>query len=72
METEERANKEEESVEASPVASQDTSETEEAVVPKGLSSEEQQELKERALSLVQELGDASGSQELELVDRIFV
>ena len=40
----------------------------EPLAPKGLTSEERQEIQERARALVNELEGASGSQELELVD----
>ena len=45
-------------------------ETEEPAAPKGISEEEAQELKGRASELVNELEEASGSRELELVDGI--
>ena len=40
----------------------------EPLAPKGLTSEDCQEIQERAVALVNELEGASGSQELELVD----
>ena len=46
------------------------SEVKEPAYPQGLSEEEQQQLKERALSLVDQLVGSSGSREMELADSI--
>ena len=47
-----------------------SAEAKEPQPPQGLSHEEQQQLKERALALVDQLVDASGSREMELADSI--
>jgi len=46
------------------------SEVKEPTPPQGLSEEEQQQLKERALALVDQLVESSGSREMELADSI--
>ena len=74
MVTEERPEGEEEivatSLEAAPELELGTTEINEPNAPKGLSEEESQVLKTRALALVTDLGEASGSKELELTDSI--
>lgn len=47
-----------------------TTDVNEPQPPKGLSSEEDRDLKDRALALLDQLVDASGSQEMELADGI--
>ena len=72
MVTEERPEQEDENVASNPAGTQELApvEAKEPQVPKGLSDEESGELKTRALALVNELGEASGSRELELTDSI--
>ena len=45
-------------------------EIKEPLVPKGISDKESQDLKSRAIGLVKQLEDASGSEQLELADSI--
>ena len=72
MVTEERPEGEQESTALDPILSQELAPAEvvEPTAPKGLDENESQELKTRALALVSELGEASGSRELELTDGI--
>ena len=72
MVTEERPEQEEESTSLNPIGTQEIApvEIKEPLAPKGVSDEELQGFKGRALALVEELGDASGGRELELTDSI--
>ena len=72
MVTDERPEQEEESPASNPTGTQEIVpvETKEPSAPKGLDEHESQELKTRALALVEELAEASGSRELELTDSI--
>ena len=72
MVTEERPEQEEENIESNATGTQELApvEVKEPLRPKGLSDEESGELQTRALALVNELGEASGSRELELTDSI--
>ena len=72
MVTEERPEQEEESTTLNPTGTQEIApvEIKEPVAPKGINDVETQQIKSRALALVQELGEASGSRELELSDSI--
>ena len=73
MVTEERPEgQEEENIASNPTGTQELApvEVKDPVAPKGLDEHETEELKTRALALVQELGEASGSRELELSDSV--
>ena len=72
MVTEERPEEEQEITGLEAVPSQELAPVEitEPLMPKGLSEQESAQLKTKALALVQELGEASGSRELELSDSI--
>ena len=72
MVTEDRPEEQVENVEATSLETQGLTavEIKEPVAPKGLSDEELQGFKTRALALVEELGQATGSRELELSDSI--
>ena len=72
MVTEERPEQEEESTALNPTGTQEIVpvEIKEPLAPKGVSDEELQDMKGRALALVEELGEASGSRELELSDSL--
>ncbi len=72
MVTEERPEQEEENTGLNPSGTQELApvEIKEPVAPKGVSDEVQQDLKGQATNLVAQLGEASGSRELELTDSI--
>ena len=72
MVTEERPEQEEENIASNPAGAQELApvEIKEPLAPKGVPDEEVQGLKSRALALVSDLGEASGSRELELSDSI--
>ena len=72
MVTEERPEQEDESTTSNPTSTQEIApaEVKEPLMPQGLSDQESGLLKTRALALVNELGEASGSRELELSDSI--
>ena len=72
MVTEERPEQENESTALTPTGAQEIVpvEIKEPLAPKGVSDDELQGLKGRALDLVSKLGEASGSRELELSDSI--
>jgi uncharacterized protein YaaN involved in tellurite resistance len=72
MVTEERPEEQIEGVEATPSEPQGLApvEVKEPVIPKGMTDEQTQHLKNQALALVTELGQASGGRELELSDNI--
>ena len=72
MVTEERPEQEEENTGLNPIGTQELApvEIKEPLAPKGVSDEELQGLKGRATDLVAELGEATGSRELELTDSI--
>ena len=72
MVTEERPEQEEENTGLNPTGTQELApvEIKEPVAPKGVSDEVQQDLKGQATNLVAQLGEASGSRELELTDSI--
>ena len=72
MVTKERPGDVDDTTELAPIGPQamDSTEAKEPQPPQGLSQEEEQQLKERAVALVDQLVDASGSREMELADRI--
>ena len=72
MVTEERPEEQIEGVEATPSEPQGLApvEVKEPVIPKGMTDGQTQDLKNQALALVTELGQASGGRELELSDNI--
>ena len=72
MVTEERPEEEQDitALEAMPSQELAPVEIKEPLMPKGLSDQESAQLKSKALALVQELGEATGSRELELSDSI--
>ena len=72
MVTEERPEDEQDitALEAMPSQELAPVEIKEPLMPKGLSDQESEQLKSKALVLVQELGEATGSRELELSDSI--
>ena len=72
MVTEERPEQEAESTASNPAGTQELApiDIKEPLAPQGITDVETQDLKNRALALVNELGEASGSRELELSDSI--
>jgi len=72
MAMEDRPDQEEESRALSPIDSQEIApvEVKEPDVPKGITEKEEEELRIRSTELVKKLEEASGSQEMELVDSI--
>ena len=72
MANEKRPEEQEEDTMVSPVGPQETipAETNDPVSPKGMSDDEAQRLQDQAIELVEQLREAAGSAEMELLDGV--